>query len=83
MICPHCGGENTHVLDSRFSPSTNATRRRRICYDCNQRFTSYEVADLKQFKKDLRSEIIDKVSKSLDLRTVIYDGINEAFKNII
>ena len=83
MKCPNCGSMNTHVIDSRFSKSTNATRRRRLCHDCNHRFTSYEVIDLKKFKQDLREEIINKVSVSLDFRTVVQEGINKAFENII
>ena len=83
MKCPNCGSMNSHVIDSRFSKSTNAQRRRRICYDCQHRFTSYEIIDLKQFKQDLREEIINKVSASLDLRTVVQDGINKAFESII
>lgn len=79
MKCPHCGSMQTRVLDSRFSTSTNAIRRRRICTECEKRFTSYEVSNLDSFKESLRQEIIGKVMKSLDFRTAVIDSINEAF----
>lgn len=39
--CPHCGGD-TGVIDSR--PRKLAVRRRRVCFACKQRFTTFEIA---------------------------------------
>ena len=44
MICPKCGSENVEVFDSRAMASyEGAVRRRRKCFDCAGRWTSYEV----------------------------------------
>ena len=41
MKCPYCQGE-TKVADSRAMDESNAIRRRRICENCGERFTTYE-----------------------------------------
>lgn len=38
-ICPSCGGK-TDVVDSR--PTDMGVRRRRQCFACGERFTTYE-----------------------------------------
>jgi len=40
--CPFCGHDETKVVDSRTSESQDATRRRRECLACGERFTTYE-----------------------------------------
>lgn len=45
MECPFCGSRNQKVIDKR--ESRDNARRRRVCLDCNQRFTSYEITDKK------------------------------------
>lgn len=40
MRCPNCASASTRVVDSREAP--NAVRRRRLCEDCGNRFTTYE-----------------------------------------
>ena len=42
MICPFCRSEDTRVLDSRMVKDQQAIRRRRVCNDCEKRFTTYE-----------------------------------------
>ncbi len=42
MRCPLCQGHNTRVLDSRMTEGGDAIRRRRMCTDCNRRFTTKE-----------------------------------------
>jgi transcriptional repressor NrdR len=50
--CPFCSHEDSKVTDSRFSPETNAIRRRRECAQCMKRFTTFETVDLSvQVKK--------------------------------
>lgn len=41
--CPFCGGLNSSVLDSRMTKEQTATRRRRLCPGCGERFTTYET----------------------------------------
>ena len=57
MRCPFCGYEDSKVIDSR---NVNETvRRRRVCLDCDSRFTTYERVQntgLLVIKKDGRRE---------------------------
>jgi transcriptional repressor NrdR len=57
MRCPHCGYEDSKVIDSRSIGI--GTRRRRECLKCKSRFTTYERIQTKNFfviKKDGRRE---------------------------
>ncbi len=42
MRCPSCQADDTKVIDSRASDEGSATRRRRLCVCCHERFTTYE-----------------------------------------
>ena len=42
MKCPFCSHENTRVIDSRPAEDNNSIRRRRVCDECDKRFTTYE-----------------------------------------
>lgn len=44
MKCPDCPARSK-VVDSRYLPSTHATRRRRVCPRCGTRDTTYEVTE--------------------------------------
>lgn len=44
MKCPHCGGINTEILDSRFSTDHTYKRRKHGCKTCKRPFNTYEVA---------------------------------------
>ncbi|MFC5067978.1 transcriptional regulator NrdR [Flaviflagellibacter deserti] len=48
MRCPYCGSLDTQVKDSRPTEDTTAIRRRRICPDCNRRFTTFERVQLRE-----------------------------------
>ncbi len=69
MKCPHCGfaGDagrpDSKVVDSRESADGEATRRRRQCLNCGQRYTTYERVErlgLMVVKKDGRRESYDR-----------------------
>ena len=45
MKCPFCGHENTRVIDSRPAEDNNSIRRRRVCDECDKRFTTYEKVE--------------------------------------
>lgn len=45
MKCPHCGFDDDKVLDSRPAQSGEAVRRRRVCGNCDGRFTTYEYVE--------------------------------------
>ena len=46
MHCPFCGAVDTKVIDSRLVSEGNHVRRRRECITCEERFTTYESAEL-------------------------------------
>ncbi len=63
MKCPHCGCQDTRVIDSRDTPELTAVRRRRQCVACEKRFTTYERMErpeLKVVKRDGRVEDFDR-----------------------
>lgn len=46
MYCPFCTAVDTKVIDSRLVADGSQVRRRRQCLDCNERFTTFESAEL-------------------------------------
>ncbi len=63
MKCPFCGHENTRVIDSRPAEDNNSIRRRRVCDECDKRFTTYEKIEtipLIIVKKDNNRETFDR-----------------------
>ncbi len=59
MVCPYCGKNNDKVVDSRSWNKGKAIRRRRLCLNCNRRFTTLEeIEDKKLYviKSDNRRE---------------------------
>jgi transcriptional repressor NrdR len=64
MKCPYCQADNDRVIDSRISQDGFATRRRRECLDCKQRYTTYERIEdttIKIVKKDGTREPFDRM----------------------
>lgn len=55
MRCPFCSIIETHVVDSRLVKEGNQIRRRRECKQCQERFTTYEAAEL-SFPNILKSD---------------------------
>ena len=73
MKCPYCSHENTRVIDSRPAEDNNSIRRRRVCDECDKRFTTYEKVEtipLIVIKKDNNREVYD--------RTKIENGVLRA-----
>ena len=73
MKGPFCGHENTRVIDSRPAEDNNSIRRRRVCDECDKRFTTYEKVEtipLIVIKKDNNREVYD--------RTKIENGVLRA-----
>ena len=55
MKCLRCSSEETKVLESRLTNDGRSIRRRRMCRQCNYRFTTYEREETLEFhikKKD-------------------------------
>ena len=60
MKCPHCGHDQSRVLDTR--ESGDGIRRRRLCANCDERFTTYEQVStaVHIVKSDGRREPFDR-----------------------
>ncbi len=46
MRCPYCASADTRVIDSRLGDGGERVRRRRECQACEERFTTFEQAEL-------------------------------------
>ncbi|HPM78058.1 MAG TPA: transcriptional regulator NrdR [bacterium] len=71
MRCPYCHSDQNKVVDSRYREVGNVIRRRRLCLQCDRRFTTYERIEemLPQvIKKDGRREAFDrdKIMRGID-----------------
>jgi len=92
MRCPFCGAEDSKVVDSRLSAEGDAIRRRRSCVDCNERFTTYETAELslpRLVKRDQSRALFNEEKlrsgflKALEKRPVSIDAVDSAVKGIV
>lgn len=91
MHCPFCSAPDTRVVDSRLTGDGDQVRRRRECMGCNERFTTYENAELnlpRVVKQDGSRErfIEDKLrsgfSKALEKRPVSTEQIEDSLNRI-
>jgi transcriptional repressor NrdR len=89
MKCPHCGYNDSKVLDSR--DVDDGVRRRRQCLSCDTRFTTYERfqrTGLFVIKKDKRRELFDKgkllngIRKAFEKRPVAANTIDKVADDI-
>ena len=91
MYCPFCSAPDTRVIDSRLANDGDQVRRRRECVSCNERFTTYESAELNMprivkqdgsrmpFKED---KLCAGVMRALEKRPVSTEQIDEALNRI-
>lgn len=56
MHCPYCRHCDTKVLDSRVADDGQSIRRRRVCQECDKRFTTTEVMQLTVLKRSAATE---------------------------
>ncbi|MCK4870078.1 MAG: transcriptional regulator NrdR [Gammaproteobacteria bacterium] len=91
MYCPFCGAEDTKVIDSRLVTEGNQIRRRRECFDCKERFTTYENAALvlpRIIKRDGSRETFDEtklvsgLQKSLEKRPVSIEQLEQMLDRV-
>ncbi len=74
MKCPFCGHAESQVKDSRPSEDGAAIRRRRLCPECQGRFTTFERVQLRELtilKRSGRRSAFDreKLIRSITLAT--------------
>jgi transcriptional repressor NrdR len=91
MKCPFCATKDTRVIDSRLASDGDQVRRRRECSSCNERFNTYEVAELslpKIIKRDGARESFDEkklragMQRALEKRPVKSEDIEAAVSRI-
>ena len=92
MHCPFCSHEETKVIDSRLAADGRQIRRRRQCLDCNERFTTFESAELvmpRLIKNDNSRQPFDEsklrssMTRALEKRPVPSDELEEAVERLI
>ena len=92
MHCPFCSHEETKVIDSRLAGEGRQIRRRRQCLDCNERFTTFESAELvmpRLVKKDNSRQPFDEsklrfsMAKALEKRPVPSDELEQAIGRLV
>ncbi len=81
MHCPYCRHTDTRVLDSRVADDGASIRRRRLCSDCERRFTTVEQMQLVVLKRSgatepfTREKAIAGVRKACKGRPVSEDDL--------
>jgi transcriptional repressor NrdR len=90
--CPFCQHEDTRVIDSRVTEDGSTIRRRRECEQCNERFNTFETAELKLpslVKSDGRREAFEErklrtgFERALQKRPVSAEQIDAAVRSVI
>jgi len=91
MHCPFCNHEETKVIDSRLAGEGQQIRRRRECLQCNERFTTFETAELvmpRIVKNDASRQPFDEqklrnsMLKALEKRPVSSDKVDAAVVHV-
>lgn len=92
MRCPFCSVDDTRVIDSRLADDGDTVRRRRECQGCEERFTTFEHAQLRLpqvVKSDGRREPFDEVKlrggmqRALQKRPVESSAVEAAVQRIL
>src|SRR5690554_4456054 len=91
MYCPFCSANDTKVIDSRLVADGAQVRRRRECLACQERFTTFETAELvlpRIIKQDGRRQPFDEdklragLLRALEKRPVSLERLEEAVAHI-
>lgn len=91
MDCPYCHEPDTRVVDSRLISEGAQIRRRRECIKCEERFTTFESAELLMpaiIKRDGRRNHFDEkklrigLLKALEKRPISAEQIEAAITHI-
>jgi transcriptional repressor NrdR len=92
MYCPFCSHEETKVIDSRLAGEGRQIRRRRQCMQCNERFTTFETAELvmpRLVKNDNtrqpfdETKLRDSMRRALEKRPVPSDEFEQAVGRLV
>lgn len=73
MVCPACGAERMHVVDSRSNVERTVIRRRRACSGCGHRVSTWEV-DISSFDETAASRREERYNR---LRNVAVSALQQ------
>jgi len=91
MFCPFCSAQDTKVIDSRLVSEGSQVRRRRLCNECNERFTTFEFAELimpRLIKSDGSREPFNEekllvgINTALEKRPVSIEAVESAVNKL-
>jgi len=92
MHCPFCHAVDTKVIDSRLTLEGEQVKRRRLCTECDERFTTFEIAEFLMphvIKKDGSRAPFDEnklrngMLMALQKRPVSMDLVEQAVSRIV
>ncbi len=92
MHCPFCSNNDTKVIDSRLVADGSQVRRRRECLSCQERYTTFEAAELvmpKVVKSDGTREPFNEdklrsgLTKAVEKRPVSVEALEAAVSKIL
>ncbi|NVJ67344.1 MAG: transcriptional regulator NrdR [Gammaproteobacteria bacterium] len=92
MHCPFCSHNDTKVIDSRLVADGSQVRRRRECLSCEERYTTFEAAELvmpKVVKSDGTREPFNEeklragLTKAVEKRPVSVEALEAAINKIL
>lgn len=91
MKCPYCGCEESKVVDSRPTDEGERIRRRRECFQCTKRFTTYEMIEttpLMVVKRDNsrepfnREKLTNGILRACEKRPVSLDEVDSIVSQV-
>lgn len=91
MKCPFCDDLNNKVIDSRLGKDALSIRRRRECFKCDRRFTTYEKIEEQiplLIKKDGHREAFNRdkirsgILKAIEKRPVSLELVGTFIENL-
>ena len=92
MRCPFCNGIDTQVTDSRPVENRTTIKRRRLCTNCNERFTTFERIQLQiqfvrkssgEFEEFSRDKLRQSVMVAMSKRPVDLDQIEQLVSKVV
>ena len=91
MRCPYCGCSESKVVDSRPTDEGERIRRRRECFNCAKRFTTYEIVEntpIMVIKRDnsrepfSREKLTNGLLRACEKRPISLDQIDEVIDKV-
>ncbi len=92
MHCPFCNHDETKVIDSRLAGEGRQVRRRRECRKCEERYTTFETAELvmpRVVKRDGRREPFNEsklrggIARALEKRPIESEAVEEGIDRLL